>query len=173
MAAKPKPMTLRHALAELVKTPLAFDRLHLTGLALLLCLLLFSTAAVQALIAGGQELLAMASLALAVLAAACFLLPGDAEIDKPPERDGDYRKHAPALYVKQGGYGGQRAACAGCRERYLEKDFEVDHIHPKAKGGGDEIENLQLLCAKCNRRKSDGTMAELREKLRADGTLSP
>ena len=170
-----------------MRRPPAFSFSHLTsmaatagaaGLALLFCLLLFSYAAAQALTADGQELLAMASLALAVLAAACFLLLRHNEIDKEapedaPKRDGDYRKHAPKLYVKQGGHSGQRAACAGCGERYLQKDFQVDHIRPRAKGGGDEIENLQLLCAKCNQRKSDGTMAELREKLRADGTLSP
>lgn len=34
-----------------------------------------------------------------------------------------------------------------------EKKLEIDHVIPKAKGGRDSIENLQLLCQKCNREK--------------------
>jgi 5-methylcytosine-specific restriction protein A len=30
----------------------------------------------------------------------------------------------------------------------------VDHINPKAKGGGDEDSNLQTLCAACHKRKT-------------------
>lgn len=33
--------------------------------------------------------------------------------------------------------------------------FQVDHIYPMAKGGLTKPENLQLLCTKCNRKKSD------------------
>lgn len=93
--------------------------------------------------------------------------------EKAPERDGDYRKHKPELYKRQGGAknGGIRATCNGCRQQYLMKDFDVDHIHPRAKGGGDEIENLQLLCGDCNQRKRDRTMAYLWEDLRADGII--
>lgn len=32
---------------------------------------------------------------------------------------------------------------------------EVDHIHPKNKGGSDSLDNLQLTHRKCNREKSD------------------
>ena len=92
--------------------------------------------------------------------------------DKAPERGGDdYEKHKAALYVKQGGDYGKMATCNGCREPYLLKDFHIDHIRPQAKDGGDEIENLQLLCANCNLRKGKGTMAELWESLRDDGII--
>ena len=96
--------------------------------------------------------------------------------NKNPDKDNEqgetsYRDHLPELYRKQGGWGGQRAACNGCRERYLQKDFHIDHIRPQADGGGHEIENLQLLCANCNNRKGKGTMADLRESLRADGII--
>ena len=33
--------------------------------------------------------------------------------------------------------------------------LEVDHITPRSKGGGNEPENLQTLCAPCNRGKSN------------------
>lgn len=33
------------------------------------------------------------------------------------------------------------------------KDLTVDHIVPKAAGGGDEETNLQTLCRTCNSRK--------------------
>jgi hypothetical protein len=34
-------------------------------------------------------------------------------------------------------------------------ELEVDHIDPVAKGGGNEIHNLQTLCKKCNQGKKD------------------
>ena len=39
-----------------------------------------------------------------------------------------------------------------------EKDglfLTIDHIHPRAKGGSNDEDNLQTLCHDCNRLKSD------------------
>ncbi|WP_018504883.1 HNH endonuclease [Parafrankia discariae] len=47
---------------------------------------------------------------------------------------------------------GQR--CQGCG--YLPPDpgrLEIDHVLPRALGGTDTVENFQLLCRRCNRRK--------------------
>lgn len=48
----------------------------------------------------------------------------------------------------------QRNRCASCREK-LKGKYQVDHIIPLAKGGKNDRANLQVLCAKCNRAKSD------------------
>lgn len=34
---------------------------------------------------------------------------------------------------------------------------EVDHVHPKSKGGQDELDNLVAACRTCNIRKKDKT----------------
>ena len=47
----------------------------------------------------------------------------------------------------------------------LLRHFEVDHILPKAKGGGDYFENYQLLCSSCNRIKGNRPMTYLKTKL--------
>jgi hypothetical protein len=34
-------------------------------------------------------------------------------------------------------------------------DLQIDHVYPHSKGGSDELDNLQTLCASCNRIKKD------------------
>ena len=66
------------------------------------------------------------------------------------------RKH---LYGEQGGH------CAGCGLHFQQQNLEVDHIISRKKGGTDHLENLQLMCANCNRIKGDRGMAYLNTKL--------
>ena len=63
--------------------------------------------------------------------------------------------------------------CPLCRQTFADQGaFDLDHINPKAKGGTNEIGNLQLLCTQCNRDKGTktmmGTMAYLRDHPRKD-----
>jgi hypothetical protein len=53
--------------------------------------------------------------------------------------------------------GGKCKNCGSC------EDIEYDHVHPVSKGGNSELENVQLLCRPCNRKKrvSVATHAQL------------
>ena len=61
----------------------------------------------------------------------------------------------------------QKGKCNACDVEMRIIDFEVDHIIPKAKGGGDYYENYQLLCSNCNRVKGDRPMEYLRTKIKS------
>ena len=60
--------------------------------------------------------------------------------------------------IKQLLFGKQEERCNGCQEVFRFKTFEIDHITPRSKGGKDHINNLQLLCPNCNRRKGNKDM---------------
>ena len=73
----------------------------------------------------------------------------DLQADTRPKRE--IKK---SLYGDQGGY------CNLCDHHFAPRHLEIDHILARAKGGGDNYANLQLLCGSCNRIKSNRTMAE-------------
>ena len=54
-----------------------------------------------------------------------------------------------SAYERQGG------TCARCGKKFAIEQMQADHIMPWAKGGKTTAENCQMLCADCNRRKSD------------------
>lgn len=45
--------------------------------------------------------------------------------------------------------------CRYCGTAINIRDYAVDHIIPRSKGGKNEMNNLQLICDSCNRIKSD------------------
>ena len=64
----------------------------------------------------------------------------------------------------------QKGECKACKTWFHFRNLEVDHITPKSKGGGDDLNNLQLLCPKCNKIKSDSkTTNQVIDKLKAEG----
>lgn len=54
-------------------------------------------------------------------------------------------------------YARDQYQCVACGTN---KSLQVDHIHPVSRGGGDEPENLQTLCQRCNASKGTKTMDE-------------
>ena len=71
----------------------------------------------------------------------------------------------PSTTIKQKLFTIQKGLCNGCYTEMRVLDLEIDHIVPKSKGGGDYLENYQLLCANCNRIKGNRPMEYLRTKL--------
>jgi len=45
--------------------------------------------------------------------------------------------------------------CLLCGATPQEERLEVDHVKPRSKGGGNGADNLQTLCGRCNRGKSN------------------
>lgn len=44
--------------------------------------------------------------------------------------------------------------CHYCGVKTTTKNRQIDHVHPQAKGGKDELSNLRCSCQNCNRAKS-------------------
>ena len=58
----------------------------------------------------------------------------------------------------------QKQRCKGCRKVFKFRDMTIDHIHPRSRGGTDDLENLQLLCQPCNSSKGSQPYEEWIEK---------
>ena len=56
--------------------------------------------------------------------------------------------------IKRHVYEKQQGLCSHCHRHFSFDEMEADHIVPWHEGGKTEIENCQMLCKNCNRRKS-------------------
>lgn len=56
---------------------------------------------------------------------------------------------------KRSAYEKQNDICPKCGNHFDMKDMQADHIIPWSKGGRTIAENCQMLCAKCNREKTN------------------
>ena len=64
-------------------------------------------------------------------------------------------------------FGMQEGICTGCKVLFPFRNFTIDHIVPRARGGTDHVDNLQLLCNACNSVKGTKTQAEFLAALRS------
>ena len=81
------------------------------------------------------------------------------------------RKGKRSRNIRETLYGKQAGDCNLCREHFPLRNMTVDHIIPRAHGGPDDDDNLQLLCGACNSTKGTGTMTEAIAKLRQHGVI--
>ena len=62
-------------------------------------------------------------------------------------------------------FGQQEGRSIGCKSAFEFRHLEVDHIIPRDSGGQDNVQNLQLLCAHCNRVKGNRSQEYLMARL--------
>ena len=75
-----------------------------------------------------------------------YLLDGD-------ERHLNIRAFSPKM--ARTAYERQKGICPKCGKHFEIEEMQADHITPWSKGGKTIAENCQMLCADCNRRKSN------------------
>ena len=90
-------------------------------------------------------------------------IPDRTDLGKVPKYNSPENKKY--LYGEQGGH------CNACKGFFEIRQFDVDHIIPKSKGGTDHISNLQLLCGNCNKIKGTGNQDELLARLLDKGYI--
>jgi hypothetical protein len=63
-----------------------------------------------------------------------------------------YKRDPIPSHVKEAVWKRDEGACVNCGSR---AQLEFDHVIPVSKGGGCSVNNIQLLCFNCNRKKSN------------------
>ena len=81
----------------------------------------------------------------------------------------DQGKLPPYRTHKQTLFGHQQGHCAGCRHSFPFRNFTIDHVVPRSKGGTDHLDNLQLLCGACNSMKGAKSQEEFLVTLKREG----
>ena len=75
-----------------------------------------------------------------------YLLDGD-------EKHLSIRSFSPKM--ARTAYERQKGICPKCKKHFEIDEMQADHITPWSKGGKTLADNCQMLCADCNRRKSN------------------
>lgn len=75
-------------------------------------------------------------------------------IDKSEQFDNTSNRHSFSEFEKQSICSAYNYKCNKCKVNLTEREFDIDHKIPIAKGGKNSIENLQPLCKKCHKIKT-------------------
>lgn len=59
------------------------------------------------------------------------------------------------IKMKKIAYKNQNGICVKCKQHFEFNEMEGDHITPWSEGGHTTLDNLQMLCKRCNREKSN------------------
>lgn len=63
-------------------------------------------------------------------------------------------------------------ACAYCDGRTSDPVLEVEHVHPRSRGGSNRIANLVIACTTCNHMKDNRTAGEWAASITGNGLLA-
>jgi len=70
------------------------------------------------------------------------------------------------IYKREKIYKKYRGRCAYCGIKIgFKKDFQIDHLKPKSRGGTNDIDNLMPSCKRCNQLKYNSDIEEFRKKI--------
>jgi 5-methylcytosine-specific restriction endonuclease McrA len=92
------------------------------------------------------------------------LVKFDTQKMQNPEIDGvEYQRGELAGYeVRQYLLEKWQRKCAYCDKQDI--PLQIEHIHPRAKGGSDRVSNLTLSCERCNLKKGTKSVDEFLKK---------
>lgn len=86
-------------------------------------------------------------------------------IEKVSEQTNTCKRKSISKTVRTQIYNEAEGRCAICGDFVPFDEFTVDHIFPVAKGGTNEISNLQCTCDECNQMKRAMSEQEFRHKI--------
>lgn len=92
-----------------------------------------------------------------------------------PKLDGEPGEATPRLPMTRNRRGRiiarQAHVCAGCGEKV--SVFEIDHVTPLELGGADDDDNLQALCGRCHRAKTNTDLGRIAKARRQAKLMQP
>jgi hypothetical protein len=74
-----------------------------------------------------------------------------AQMARPRGPKGESAREVSRVQVIRAKFHAAGDKCEKCGSKFA---LEVDHIRPRALGGGGEVENLRILCRNCNQREA-------------------
>tara|TARA_Y100000310_G_scaffold8651_1_gene9184 strand:+ start:232 stop:501 length:270 start_codon:yes stop_codon:yes gene_type:complete len=74
------------------------------------------------------------------------------------------KKRFASAELKRRIFGRDEGRCYLCGDTYEYDQVVAEHVIPRGKGGQTTLENLKIACRPCNRKKSDMSVEQFREK---------